>query len=1119
MSVGKKLLCLNLALLLVLTLLPIGALAEWQPSEDEAAGHWVDPLDGVALPLAEESEEPEEDAAPEEPRYEPVPKEWRTEVGVVVPVDLRPEPEPEEQGGDDDPQPMDGTAPLDGWGDDPQMYGRSTYNVHCTDAAGNEYAGGVNAYTYLPETWRMSYFDQSLGWYSQTWNCIGWSTEPGGLPEELPDTPERDTDIYPVWAAPIAYLERQAMVAHATSNSDLVSYSLEYAAVELSIVTLGGRRLNPNRAESGEGWRWDGRTLTLSDGYDGAPITALRGLILRIDGNVTVRGTEGPAISAPEGRVLIDCIREGTLRLEGVQDASAAVCARFSVFCPADLTAVGSGMAPAVSANLIQPSLFESREVRSRVYQGTAENDLTETEEYNRNDPVLAVRPPELTVTLDANGGVFPTGGGTVTLPVNAWDPLPAFPTPVNGGQKLAYWNSRPDGWDGNVWFGGETYRYLNENTTFYAIWQEVQEPTVQLNGRGRALHSYGAPGFFRPIWYLHLENGQVTMPGFNGYGWSADPEKTMRIGVVDDLYWVGETYALEPGTVLYPVSSDARFFPLMGNGHRTPDTDSDRALITYQYYASGSSLSAYTLRVYDLREVFDAPGEVLSGFNTAADGSGEPVSIVNSTNGNLAVYAQWSAAPAGSVLLYDLHQPDRVSVVAQDRFNPAGNYGCVWNSHVFRGWAVHDDESRTPVASLEEAERALDDYGRYVLKAVWEAVRLTLVEPEGVSRDYEVDDLGTVKLPNDTLSLEKARQGSPVLAGWNEAADGSGTWHYPGERLTLTEPVTLYAQYITPPSGPWVLLELPKGGPRCAFLTGTQAENGMLLAELPAGEWTRDGANGNLNYQGGRAQRLLAYRLYRRVETGTPTAGFRLFLDGGCLSNYCDVYRTASRRTYDATHGDLVTYAAFPDQESFTVVPEGMTLAGWTHLRDGLAEEELYESGTHPDGTIPFGDYVARWYDGEGVRVYLDRNLGGGAEIPYRMVKPGEDLILPALARSGYRFLGWMGDDGSLRQPGETFQTWSDTGMTAKWEAVADANAVPVAVPPAMAEEQQNGDAQVLLALYYPSGRLYTVRYVSAGALELVLNNLPEPGMRYEFLCADGDYTPRMNTIRGSVQ
>lgn len=1117
MSVGKKLLCLNLALLLVLTLLPIGALAEWQPSEDEAAGHWVDPLDGVALPLAEESEAPEEDAVPEEPRYEPVPKEWITEAGVVVPSDLRPEPELPEN--EDAAEPITGSALARGDGDEPQDV-TDYYIVHDTDAAGNERSGDTYRRYSLPSTNGWSYYDRDLRGYSRSWTCIGWSRRPGGFPEDLPGYPVGEVHIYPVWSARLSHPERQTEVAHATSFSDLVSYSLENVTVDLAIVSLGDTRLNPAKADAGEGWSWDGETLTLSDGYSGAPIIALRGLILRIDGNVTLWGSNGPAIAAPNGRVVIDFIGEGSLLLEGARDASAVRCKQLSVFCPARLTALGSGTAPAVSADLVQLSLNESHGVRNRCYQGPDEITLTEIQDYNGSEPVLVLRPPELTVTLDANGGVFPTGGGTVTLPVNAWDPLPAFPTPVNGGQKLAYWNSRPDGWNGNVWFGGETYRYLNENTTFYAIWQDVQEPTVQLNGRGRSLGYYGAPGLFRPIWYLHLENGQVTMPGFNGYGWSADPEKTMRIGVVDDLYWVGETYALEPGTVLYPVSSDARFFPLMGNGHRTPDTDSDRALITYQYYASGSSLSAYTLRVYDLREVFDAPGEVLSGFNTAADGSGEPVSIVNSTNGNLAVYAQWSAAPAGSVLLYDLHQPDRVSVVAQDRFNPAGNYGCVWNSHVFRGWAVHDDESRTPVASLAEAERALDDYGRYVLKAVWEAVRLTLVEPEGVSRDYEVDDLGTVKLPNDTLSLEKARQGSPVLAGWNEAADGSGIWHYPGERLTLTEPVTLYAQYITPPSGPWVLLELPKGGPRCAFLAGTQAENGMLLAELPAGEWTRDGTNGNLNYQGGRAQRLLTYRLYRRVETGTPTAGFRLFMDGGYLSNYCDVYRTASRRTYDATHGDLVTYAAFPDQESFTVVPEGMTLAGWTHLRDGLAEEELYESGTHPDGTIPFGDYVARWYDGEGVRVYLDRNLGGGAEIPYRMVKPGEDLILPALARSGYRFLGWMGDDGSLRQPGETFQTWSDTGMTAKWEAVADANAVPVAVPPTMAEEQQqNGDAQVLLALYYPSGRLYTVRYVSAGELELVLNNLPEPGMRYEFLCADGDYTPLLNVIQGSVQ
>ncbi|MBQ8783203.1 MAG: InlB B-repeat-containing protein [Clostridia bacterium] len=127
-------------------------------------------------------------------------------------------------------------------------------------------------------------------------------------------------------------------------------------------------------------------------------------------------------------------------------------------------------------------------------------------------------------------------------------------------------------------------------------------------------------------------------------------------------------------------------------------------------------------------------------------------------------------------------------------------------------------------------------------------------------------------------------------------------------------------------------------------------------------------------------------------------------------------------------------TYAT----DSFTIpqpVKEGYTFAGWsgTGISGTVKELTIYKNST--------GDrsYTAHWAEGENVITY---NLNGGVladENPTSYVTGSGEIILNNPTKSGYRFTGWTGSNGTDPQIGVVINTTNGGALSfvANWKAI----------------------------------------------------------------------------------
>jgi uncharacterized repeat protein (TIGR02543 family) len=410
----------------------------------------------------------------------------------------------------------------------------------------------------------------------------------------------------------------------------------------------------------------------------------------------------------------------------------------------------------------------------------------------------LTVSSGAAVVLFDANGadsGSVPTtqvltSGTVIQLPADAGSLTRANFTFLG-------WSTSKDG-EGQNYSPSASYTALEGTTILYANW--LGDPKVKYNGNGNT----GGSAPVDPD-SPHAKNSSVTVLGnsgsltktgstFDGWNTQADgsgttyqPSSTFTIAESSvTLYakWIAETH-----TVTYD-----------GNGNTGGQVPVDAVAHSYNSSVTVLGNSGSLAKT----------GYTFAGWNTAADGTGTDQAASSTftiTSSDVVLYAKWTPRQFGVSYLGNGNTGGNapggpLPHAFGSSVTVSGNTGSlVKTGYAFDGWNTAADGSGTNRAAGSTFTMGGDNLTLY---AKW------AIQSYTVTYNGNGSDGGT--LPTDTFSPHQfggnvfvyyqgalSKEGF-VFAGWNTAADGSGTQYgYPAMFYMPASNVVLYAQWATP--------------------------------------------------------------------------------------------------------------------------------------------------------------------------------------------------------------------------------------------------------------------------------------------------------------------------------
>ena len=279
------------------------------------------------------------------------------------------------------------------------------------------------------------------------------------------------------------------------------------------------------------------------------------------------------------------------------------------------------------------------------------------------DDVYYGVYGKEVALSYDANGGEQCPESVTKTLHVNVSEQLaydvPTFTVAGEASKKggvFVGWNTEADG-SGTTYQEGDTLE-LEENEVLYAVFTDKEVFTADFysGSAGRKETKIGEMDWDRNVGRLtapelkpleiseRLEErellkavgnaeGQEAFEGFAAVGWEESPD-TFGGGVRP-----GEQLSLTGNAVYYGVYGKNVTLSYDANGgERCPESK------TEAFHINVSERLSYDIPVFTAAEPVRRTGYVFAGWNTKADGTGEPVDAGQSLElcQDTVLYAMW---------------------------------------------------------------------------------------------------------------------------------------------------------------------------------------------------------------------------------------------------------------------------------------------------------------------------------------------------------------------------------------------------------------------------------------------------------------------------------------------
>jgi uncharacterized repeat protein (TIGR02543 family) len=360
----------------------------------------------------------------------------------------------------------------------------------------------------------------------------------------------------------------------------------------------------------------------------------------------------------------------------------------------------------------------------------------------------------------------------------------------VKTGHTFAGWMMAADG-SGMDYSADDTFTIGAANVTLYAKWM--------INSYMVGYDSNGAASGGVPTVTGHVYNTVVTVPGNTGNlektghtfaGWM-----TAADGSGTD-YAAADTFTISAANVTLYAKWTVNSYTVTYDGNGA---------------TSGSTLTA---SIHDYNTVVTVPGNTgnlektghaFAGWMTAADGSGTVYAASDTftiSAANVTLYAKWTVN--SYMVTYDGNgnmggrAPTVSSNVYNTGFTVSGNTGSlIKTGHTFAGWNTAADGSGVDYAADDTFTIGAANVTLY---AKWTVNSYTVTyvgngATSGSVPTVSIHDYNTgVTVPDNIGNLEKTGH---TFAGWNRAADGSGTNYAADDTFTIgAADVTLHAKW-----------------------------------------------------------------------------------------------------------------------------------------------------------------------------------------------------------------------------------------------------------------------------------------------------------------------------------
>ena len=637
---------------------------------------------------------------------------------------------------------------------------------------------------------------------------------------------------------------------------------------------------------------------------------------------------------------------------------------------------------------------------------------------YTNNDETLYAQwtPLPHTVTFDPNGGMGTmapeTGSNFQPLTTNGF---------TNGALFFAGWNTTPNG-SGQP-FNQNGYYSFNSDTTLYAQWSTPFTFSFNSNGGSGTMADQLGAG------QTQLNANTFTNSGKIFLYWSATPNGVgaPSFGDQDPNAYFNQNLTLyaQWATALPTLSFDGNG----GTGSYGP--------IPMPYPLGGIGPNPFSAFTY--------PGHILNYFSSNKDGTGSYNASLSSANQaffatDQTLYAQWYVNPpvitfdpnggTGSISPETFAQPNSLT---PNSFTRVG--------YTFNSWNTKVDGTGTYICNNCWTFVNSDE----TLYAQWTSLPHTVTfDPNG----------GTGTMAPETgsnpqsLTTNGFTNGALFFAGWNTAADGTGTTYLAGENYDFSgSDTTLYAQWSpvqiftitfaplypgsfitsgsTPPSssvaaGSTYIIPGNTGG-----LIGTGGVFSSWFALTPAC-YVSNLDPGCHNYSYAPGQSITVSESLILYSSWTPNANISYFgntSDGGTTPQ--------PQSTFDV---QPITVA------SNTLTKTGFHFTGWNTSADGSGTP--YSPGDSIALSTTNYNLYAQWSPDAGTTfatVTFNANGGTGTVNP-QINNVNTPLLQNSFSRSGFTFLGWnTAPDGSgfSYGNGQNYNFSADLTLYAQWNPI----------------------------------------------------------------------------------
>jgi uncharacterized protein (TIGR02145 family)/uncharacterized repeat protein (TIGR02543 family) len=627
---------------------------------------------------------------------------------------------------------------------------------------------------------------------------------------------------------------------------------------------------------------------------------------------------------------------------------------------------------------------------------------------------------PTYTVTYNGNGNT----GGTVPTDANAYEQGANVTVIANTGSLVktsftfAGWNTAADG-SGTSYAGGETFNIGAANVTLYAKWTQNPTYSVTYNGNGNTggtvpadsnAYEQGASVTVK------ANTGNLTKTGFTFAGWNtaADGSGTSHAG--------GETFNIGNANVtLYANWTQNPTYTVTYNGSGSTSggvpTDANA-------YEQGASVTVKA-NTGNLAKT----GFTFTGWNTAADGTGTSYAAAATfTMGaaNVTLYAKWTQSPTYAVTYNGNGStsgsaPADVNAYLQGAtVTVLGNTGNLAKTgFTFAGWNTAADGSGTSYAVA--ATFAMGS-ANVTLYAKWTQSPTYTVTYSGNGNTTGTAPIdpnaylqgATVTVAANTGSLAKT---GVTFAGWNTAADGSGTSYAAAATFAMgTANITLYAKWTVS-----ILTVKFNSNGGSAVDSQNVTYNNTAAAPTPptqngfifAGWYSDQALTIQFNFLTPVTSSITLYAKWTPVYTVTYNGNGNT---SGTVPSDANKY----------ANGTIVTVL----NNTGLLAKTGYTFAGWNTNAAGTGTDRT------PGGTFSMGSVndtlYAKWTINQ---ITVSFNSEGGTAVAAQTVNYGSTATLPAApAKTAYVFAGWYAD--SLFTNSFSFSTPTTAAVTlyARW-------------------------------------------------------------------------------------